>query len=381
MPVYLCTCGTSAAKKFFGQPTPFNAAWVAERGGIEAAAAAIYESFQHARLDDETALRRDLSAEIHSLARMGVNGKDTVVLFSSETADGQACACAVKRYLEQARPGIVCRIEVIAGLQVTDAQSFRAAGVLNFTKAVLREIDANGAGQCVLNPTGGFKSLVPYTVLIGMLRGVPAKYIFEQSSALIPLPMMPVEFARSRLESLRPLLERIQNETAIPRADLNKALPSFEERERLESLFEDVGQGQVSLSPVGFLIWEELERPTALVPFLSRRALNDLLKVRGIESCKPDEYLERVCRSRDLLESGKHEPWKQGLFWLKPGQHTRDRYLVSVEGWRLLVWRIVDHDEYDTLLDKNRKTDEGAKTVAERREKYAPFVRLELYED
>lgn len=379
MSVYLCTCGTSAAKKFFGQPTPFNAAWVAEQGGIEPAAERIHQSFKEASMADETALKRDLSAEIHSLARMGVNDKDTVVLFSSETADGQACAWAVARYLERARPGLRCRVEVVEGLQVTDAHAFRAKGVLNFTKAVLREIDAHGAGQCVLNPTGGFKSLVPYTVLIGMLKGVEAKYIFEQSSALIPLPMMPVEFARSRLEPIRPLFERIQNETAIPRAALEAALP-FEERQALEPLFEDQGQGQVSLSPVGFLIWEELERPTALVPFLSRRALDDLLKIRATEGCKPDEYLERVSRVREHLESGRHEPWSNGLFWLKPGEHTRDRYLVSLEGWRLLVWRIVDHDEYDRLLTENRKRDAGARVVAERRAHYAPFVRMELYE-
>jgi hypothetical protein len=45
------------------------------------------------------------------------------------------------------------------------------------------------------------------------------------------------------------------------------------------------------------------------------------------------------------------------------------------------VWRIVDHDEYDDLLTLNRKTDAGARVVAERRAQYAPFVRLELYED
>jgi len=376
--IYLCTCGTSAAKKLPREPR-FDADWVVNHGGVEAAAAAIYKTFQSARMDDEAALKRDLSAEIHSLARMDVNEKDSVVLFSSETPDGQACAGAVKRYLERARPGIVCRIEVIAGLQVIDAQAFRTAGVLNFTKAILREIDVNGASQCVLNPTGGFKSLVPYTVLIGMLKGVPAKYIFEQSSAVIPLPAMPVEFARSRLEPIRPLLERIQNESAIPRADLDAALP-FEERAALESLFEEVGAGQISLSPVGFLIWEELARPSALVPYLSRRAFDDLLRVRAIEGCKPDDYIARVARVREHLLAGKHDPWSNGLFWLKPGQHTRDRYLVSVEGWRLLVWRIVDHAEYDEMLTQNRKTDAGARLAADRRALYAPFVRMELYE-
>lgn len=379
MPVYLCTCGTSAAKKLARQQQPFNAAWVAERGSINAAAMDIFETFRTARMDDDEALRRDLSAEIHSLARMGLCATDTVVLFSSETADGQACAMAVKHYLEQARPGLVCRIEVIEGLQVTDARAFQAAGVLNFTKVVLREIAANGAAQCVLNPTGGFKSLVPYTVLIGMLKGVPAKYIFEQSSALIPLPMMPVEFARSRLAPLRPLFERIQSETAIPRAELDAAIP-FDERAALQPLFEDLGQGMMSLSPVGLLIWEELESPTALVPFLSRRALDDLLKVRAMEGCKPEAYLLRVARSHEQLAAGKHDAWSSGLFWLKPGEHTNDRYLVSVEDWRLLVWRIVDHKTYVELLDQNRKRDAGAALIAARRAQYEPFVRMDLYE-
>lgn len=62
----LCTCGTSAAKKLFGQPIPFNAAWVADRGGIEPAAKHIYQSFKDASMADETALKRDLSAKIHS---------------------------------------------------------------------------------------------------------------------------------------------------------------------------------------------------------------------------------------------------------------------------------------------------------------------------
>jgi hypothetical protein len=174
------------------------------------------------------------------------------------------------------------------------------------------------------------------------------------------------------------LLERIQQESAIPRADFEAALP-FADREALEPLFEDLGEGQISLSPVGFLIWEELERPSALVPYLSRRALDDLLKIRGIEGCKPEDYLTRVARVREHLEVGRHEPWTQGLFWLKPGEHTRDRYLVSVEGWRLLVWRIVEHKEYDDMLTENRKRDAGAR-VAERRTQYAPFVRMELYE-
>lgn len=379
MSVYLCTCGTSAAKKLPREPR-FSADWVRDKGGIDAAAAAIHATFAGARLNDETALKRDLSAELHALARMQISANDTVILYSSETPDGQACAAAVKLYLDYQLPGIICRLEIIEGLQVHDAQAFRTEGVLNFTKAVLAEIDAQGAAQCVLNPTGGFKSLVPYTVLIGMLKGVPARYIFEQSSALIDLPMMPVEFARSRLEPLRPLLDRIEQESAIPRRDYEAAVP-YAERILLENLFEELGDGLITLSPVGFLIREELQRPTSLVPFLSRRAFNDLLKLNGLEKADPENYLLRMARSPDQLALSRHVNWSNDLFWLKPGEHTRARYLVSIEGWRLLVWRICDHKEYESLVDENRKRDQGARLLTERRTQYAPFVRMEFYEE
>jgi putative CRISPR-associated protein (TIGR02619 family) len=379
MTVYLRTCGTSAAKNLSGPNKPrFNADWVEANGGVDAAADEVLDSFRGFSMDDEDALRAKLSAEIHSLARMRLGPNDDVVLFSSETADGLACATALQRYLLAARPGLRCRVRVVDGLQVTDADRFRAEGVLNFTKAVLAEISANGAAQCVLNPTGGFKSLVPYTVLIGMIKGVPAKYIFEQSTALIPLPVMPVEFARERLEPVRPLLERIEREVAIPVADVEAAIP-FQDRALLAPLFEDVGAGEVTLSPVGFLIREELDRPQALVPYLSRRAFQDLVALRDADDLDPDSYLRRVAGHREQLDVAREHNWSQGLFWLKPGR-TKDRYLVSTEGWRLLVWRICTHDEYDRLLDQGRKTDPGMRIAADRRAQYEPFVRMDLYE-
>lgn len=330
-------------------------------------------------MDDEQALRRHLSAEVHSLARMGLGTSDSVILYSSETADGHACAQAVATYLRAQRPGLVCNIEVIQGLQVNDAARFRSEGVINFTKAVLRAIEANGPRQCVLNPTGGFKSLVPYTVLIGMIKGVTAKYIFEQSSALIPLPAVPIELPRERLEPLRPLIERIQLETAVSRSALEDALP-YHERQALEPLFEEVGDGQVTLSPFGFLVREALERPSALVPYLSRRAIEDLVRMRRIQDTKPESYLRRVAASEQQLQVGSHIKWPGDLYWLKPGEHTRDRYLVSREGWRLLVWRIAEKPEYEELLQRQQTGDVAKRILEDRRDRYEPFVRFDLYE-
>jgi putative CRISPR-associated protein (TIGR02619 family) len=313
----------------------------------------------------------------HALG-MGVSARDRVVLFSSDTDEGRCCAGAVDLYLHDQLPGIDCQVRVIDDLQVHDADAFRRRGVLGFTQAVLHEIDSFGAPQCRLNPTGGFKSLVPYTVLIGMIKGVLAQYIFEQSSTVIDLPMMPVEFALARLEPLRAQIERIERENYVPQADLRACVP-HDEWQALGPLFEEEGD-QLTLSPVGLLLWDQMNHPQTLVPFLSRRAFDDLFTLQQIEGAKPEVFLQRVARDHEQLQQATHKTWPEGLRWLKPGQHTRDRYLVSVEGWRLLVWRMVDHQEYDKMLDNNVGSDKVARTLLEqRRAKHEPFVRMEFY--
>lgn len=370
MTIYLCTTGTSAAKKVSRQ-VRFDEQWVNEKGGVSKAAESLYATFSNFRMDDEDALHKELSAEIHSLARMPVRAGDRVVLFASETADGQACAHAVRLYLENACPGLDCVVKEVSGLQVNDSKRFRAEGVVNFVRMALHEIDSYGAAQCVLNPTGGFKSLVPYTVLVGMLKGVPSKYIFEQSNTLMTLPALPLDFARERIEPVREMLERIERETAIPLNEWLQRIP-FDERDYFAPLIEEM-DGQVTLSAVGLMVWAEINRPKALVPYLSRPAMEGLRKIAQLEGRNPRQYLQRIAADRLKLDADKHGNAGDGLFWLKPGR-TTDRYLVSVEDWRLLVWRIEDHAEYDRLSNTQNL---GARVRGERAASYAPFFRME----
>ena len=183
-----------------------------------------------------------------------------------------------------------------------DAEQFRRVGVVEFTKRCLREIDDLATLWCdaprrnsrrgaschtppryrfsvsgeesnvVLNPTGGFKTLVPYTVLIGMWKNVPCRYIFEQSTTLLELPPLPVEFSRSRFEAFKSLFERIERDSSVSLADWNA-----------------------------------------------------------------------------------------------------DRYLVSVEGWRLLVWRAIREDQVGPNYPQQVTVD-----ASRDRAKYAPLTRLEF---
>jgi hypothetical protein len=270
-------------------------------------------------------------------------------------------------------PGLDVQVDRVPGLQVQDAVEFRRRGVVEYCRRCLQAVHDFGADFVVLNPTGGYKALVPYTVLVGMLKRVPCRYIFEQSEALLELPPLPVEFQRGLFEVYRPLFERIERESAVPLAEWERNVP-HNERRLLEALVEFEGDS-VTLSGVGLLFLDEVRTPTQLVPFLSRRAWDDCLKnLARLRECDPFRFLERVARSQEARRHAEHVNVGGGLRWLKPGR-TTDRYLVSIEGWRLLVWRAIREDEvgadYPQQVTVNPARD---------RSQYSPFTRMEFVE-
>ena len=319
---FICSTGTSAAKLLVDDsgrrlPPGMLREWVTQQGGSENAARRMLATFQDFRPVGD-ALTEKLSAEIHSLARMGLEAKDRVLLLSSDTPEGLACAKAVEGYLVRYQEGLQVITETVAGLQVDDAEKFRRVGVVEFTKRCLREIgdyQSSFSGKdsnVVLNPTGGFKALVPYTVLIGMLKNVPCRYIFEHI------------------------------------------------------------RQEVTLSAIGLLFLDEVRTTTKLVPFLSRQAWVDCWdNLQHLNDCEPFRFLARMSSPQTLADK-THINVGNGLRWLKPGR-TTDRYLVSVEGWRLLVWRAIREDQIggdypqQVVVDSQRD-----------RAKYAPFTRLEF---
>jgi putative CRISPR-associated protein (TIGR02619 family) len=365
----ICSVGTSAAKGLDVRPAGLKA-WVADHGGPTKAAVEMYARFADIKPEGE-ALTRVLSAEIHSLVRLDVARDDNVILLASETEDGYACALAVELYLHHHFDGIHVETVRVEGLQVVDADRFRRIGVVNYVKRCLQTVNAYGAPQVVLNPTGGYKALVPYTVLIGMLKQVPCKYIFEQSTSLLTLPALPIAIDRAPFEQYRLLFEQIERDSSVPRQDWY-ATVARDDQPLLVPLFEEEGD-QVTLSGVGLLFWDEIRTRTHLVPFLSQKAWRDCLdNLCQVNDCDPFRFLARVASDPAALERAVHITLENGLRWLKPG-NTRDRYLVSIEGWKLLVWRTArkdqDGDNYASTVTVDPERD---------RHRYGPFTRMEF---
>lgn len=84
------------------------------------------------------------------------------------------------------------------------------------------------------------------------------------------------------------------------------------------------------------------------------------------------QFLSRVARDKGAFQQAEPINIGNELRWLKPGR-TTDRYLVSVEGWRMLVWQAIHEDQegpnYPNKIKVNPNTE---------RSSYAPFVRMEF---
>jgi len=63
--------------------------------------------------------------------------------------------------------------------------------------------------QVIIVPTGGYKALIPYLTIAGILYNYPIYYIYEDSNALLELPAIPLSVDNTEFRSALVLLDNI----------------------------------------------------------------------------------------------------------------------------------------------------------------------------
>jgi len=302
----LTSVGTSVARTFsgddtykaiIGQPIENLEKHKKECGSLKKL---IIENIRLLDLDTEKGLQ-EASAEIKSLKKIGVNRADEIVLFATDTADGKLCAEVIEAFIQEYWQ-CKTQLEVIEGLQVTDAQKFEREGVKNYLERLLQLMENFRYGDVILNPTGGFKSVVPYTTLAAMLFQKPSQYIFEFSTSLLTLPPIPLAYNFDPIEKTKAKFERIYEETYISEQDFWDGI-SYEERPNYEPLLHRE-EGLVSLSNIGFLVYEKYrsENPPPIKESTNAPDEKDGLRDDGSEPHRTKKFIA----FRDKLKEHKY---------------------------------------------------------------------------
>lgn len=346
MQTILCTTGTSIAGR---NVTPELAADVLRAAIRERVRAEL------AQRGVQDALR-SLSAETNSLLALKAASGDRVILLHTDTPDGAVCAEEIQRVVGE---HLACDVSLhrIDGLQVDDPQAFRRDGIRNLFSVVdeyCSPFRYQVAPPISLNMTGGFKSVVPYLTLYGLLNRLPVVYLFERSQHMITLPPAPVSFDLDLLGRARDALTDLFRQETMRKDDFWARIPNLAHHDRatFECLLEEADD-LVSPSSFARLLQRDLVEHQGEVRWSSaaRKSYN------GSSGMARDQFTFMLLRVRDpLWRKQKLHPVKAAtdLTVFKPGR-TSERMLARVEGTRVDVCDLMQHDGYEAALRQGRK--------------------------
>jgi putative CRISPR-associated protein (TIGR02619 family) len=201
-------------------------------------------------------------AEIHSLYRLDCGPSDEVILLTSDTAEGMACGTILKSTIQQIFGVENVSLTRVQGLQARDGDRLKKQGIpylINLLTPVLQDPQRRYAGGVILNPTGGFKGVVPFMTVLGMLYGAKVVYIFEFSNQLVTLPPLPVTLDPEIFERARPALEWAKEQAVFAPSTFFGFISGFdpEEEPLFTGFLEIESSSEATLSPLAMVLLDE----------------------------------------------------------------------------------------------------------------------------
>ncbi len=314
---------------------------------------------------------RGASAELNSLDRI-LEGRtltraDQLHFLASDTPDGVLAARVIADFCRE-HFGLKEREQVtlhhITGLQVSDGTRFRREGLRSLIDCLYKILKKAPAGTYtrILNPTGGFKGVVPYLTVVGMLENVQVSYIYEQSSALLTLAGLPVTLDYERLRPAYKALDECSRRNLLSADELKDLLGLAEGQAVGEHpawpLFERVdidGQPTYALNGLGQIVYQHLKDYQRPKVYLSRQADERYSKLDKTEQERFAAHFEAL---RDpTRRKGKRHGKKGEAIIYKPGNVAERLFYFELEDGDVLVAELASHADrsYEEMPDLKRR--------------------------
>lgn len=297
---------------------------------------------------------RSISAEINSIDRLKMGPDDKVVLLSSDNAPGKACSKYLKKLISEhySIPINSITIERINGLQVYNSNVMKRIGLKNLISTSLKYIADKSLSyqyDIIINPTGGFKGILPFLTILGMLYGKKTIYIFEHSEELIYLPPLPFSFDINLFERVRPALKFLENEIAVTEDHYLSKVINFTENERelFLSFVEPFDDKLITISPLAHCLLS-IEN-SASASFV----LCDIVTQLRDDSAIPALAVKRLISksSSPLWRNAHSENWPTSDLIILKQKKTAERIAGFLKHNTFYVTHAFkNHDEYEQKL-------------------------------
>jgi len=308
-----------------------------------------------------------LSAELSTFELLNLNNSDTSAFITTDTDLGTHAALLVKRICE-IHFDISVEIKTISGLNLNNIQQFKRDGLSQLidTLDYRVENDRNYGRSPIISISGGIKPVIPYISVYSMLRCVPLTYVFEKTRELITLPGLPIEFDFSLLSTIEKHFKELDEKACVSKSRLINVIGpdtfSF-----IEGLFDDAGNGKITPSIFGMMLFSDIEKASKSKVFLSITADKNYSRLNKKDQNSFDLLLERVknpfWRSSKLykFEGTDLNVWKPG--------NTAHRIAGWVENEQIYIAALYEsHDFYERDLNGRKRNQYDIKTFVEWRQ-------------
>ena len=353
--VYICTQGTSVAngcaKLRALQSEPGK--WGEEDRALETEA--------RARLDELRKAGRlaDASAELSVLSRRPIAKGDRIVLLCTDGGLGSLCARLVKETAVELFGLAESDVEIrrVVDLQVQDAARLQDYGLKNFIEETRRAIDEHrGLYEICLCPNGGFKGVVPFLSILGMLYHCSVFYTFEGANNLVTLPPLPFAFdAKAYMRATRALAS-LSEKVEMREEEYLGSVENYQDSER------DLFLGFVQYTRPGWvtpssLVSSLVEGSVVKDAWLSKKALEDLEREKkGKDYWK---WCRFILNSQDpiWLKGHLHSLNESAFLSVKRTGKSTERLLGCMRHGRFYIIRAVQHDAYESAMWQGKPED------------------------
>lgn len=289
---------------------------------------------------------RRISAEIHTWYRLGIleNAGDTqVILIHSQTRDGRFCAERLQEYAEYKK--LKTQILQVNELSYTDSTTFNR-GLSRLVRVLAETIrSARQQGEVLIAATGGFKSEIAVSNLIGTLLGTPVYYIYEQFEELIKIEPIPIALAPDCLRTGygKALLQRLSQDDCVKYSDVESLLKADGKLELLIESSEIDGEEFVCLNMLGEFAAQLLEIPPIDWPSTCGILPQEKIKLEGTDHHRPKGWkniVDKISQSQftKLIRYDGTVGNNKGFHAAK--DNSQDLYAVLNDGTYILPLRI-----------------------------------------
>jgi putative CRISPR-associated protein (TIGR02619 family) len=306
--------------------------------------------------------RKKASAEIHSLDRLDCGELDEIILLTSDTAEGRACLEVLQETLKTIFEPLKVVSHRVRGLQARNGTMMKKEGIPNLLSLILpyvQDPQRRYGTDLILNPTGGFKGVVPFMTVVGMLYNVRVVYLFEFSEDLINLPPLPVTLDLELFERARHALQWAESQAVFTPKQFYSRIDGFEATEEylFAGFLESDGSDLSTLSPIATALLEEESQNQGYI--MVSKKVRDWLKLLHEEERHRLEPL--ACRlSSPLCRRSQRKAFHGTDLEVYGRKRFAARFAGYTEGnifYLCLAEKVSNHDVYERQFAAHKRTD------------------------